>query len=151
MFRLYFVVFWGKNTEYEHAPHESPATMTIPLIFLGLVSYLPVYLPFSEFVSSDSVPFSKQPAFLYRHSFDNNRLLVGIFAAVDIVQERNRICQQKLIDGCVVPIPTIYNKFYIDEIYMFVTKKIIFNGISQSIAWFDRHIVDGTMTALQEH
>jgi len=29
-----------------------------------------------------------------------------------------------------------------------VTKKIIFDGISQSIAWFDRHIVDGTMTGM---
>jgi NADH-quinone oxidoreductase subunit L len=41
-----------------------------------------------------------------------------------------------------------YNKFYIDEIYLFVTKKIIFRYISTPIAWFDRHIVDGTMNGI---
>jgi NADH-quinone oxidoreductase subunit L len=43
---------------------------------------------------------------------------------------------------------TIYNKFYIDEVYLFVTKKIIFNCISQPVAWFDRHIVDGSMNGI---
>ena len=41
-----------------------------------------------------------------------------------------------------------YNKFYIDELYLFVTKKIIFRYISEPVAWFDRHIVDGTMNAI---
>ncbi len=35
-----------------------------------------------------------------------------------------------------------------DEIYLFVTKKIIFRYISEPVAWFDRHIVDGTMNAI---
>jgi NADH-quinone oxidoreductase subunit L len=38
-----------------------------------------------------------------------------------------------------------YHKFYMDEVYMFVTKKIIFGYISVPVAWFDRHIVDGFM------
>jgi NADH-quinone oxidoreductase subunit L len=29
-----------------------------------------------------------------------------------------------------------------------VTKKIIFNYISRPVAWFDRHIVDGTMNLI---
>jgi NADH-quinone oxidoreductase subunit L len=41
-----------------------------------------------------------------------------------------------------------YHKFYIDEIYLFITKKIIFRCISEPVAWFDRHIVDGTMNAI---
>ena len=36
MFRLYFSVFWGKETHYHHTPHEAPATMTIPLIILAI-------------------------------------------------------------------------------------------------------------------
>ncbi|MCK7530124.1 MAG: hypothetical protein MZV63_03235 [Marinilabiliales bacterium] len=43
-----------------------------------------------------------------------------------------------------------YNKFYIDEVYLFVTKKIIFRYISEPVAWFDRHIVDGTMNAIAD-
>ena len=36
-----------------------------------------------------------------------------------------------------------YHRFYIDEIYQFVTHRIIFAYISRPIAWFDRHVVDG--------
>ena len=36
-----------------------------------------------------------------------------------------------------------YHRFYIDEVYQFVTHKIIFGCISRPIAWFDRHVVDG--------
>ena len=35
--------------------------------------------------------------------------------------------------------------FLLDEIYLFVTRRIIFDGICKPIAWFDRHIIDGTM------
>jgi NADH-quinone oxidoreductase subunit L len=28
---------------------------------------------------------------------------------------------------------------------MFITHKIIFNSICRPLAWFDRHIIDGTM------
>jgi NADH-quinone oxidoreductase subunit L len=40
------------------------------------------------------------------------------------------------------------HKFYFDEIWIFITKKIIFNCISKPIAWFDRHVVDGFMNLL---
>ncbi|MCK9206130.1 MAG: NADH-quinone oxidoreductase subunit L, partial [Salinivirgaceae bacterium] len=36
----------------------------------------------------------------------------------------------------------------IDEIYLFVTHKILFNMVSRPVAWFDRHIVDGTMNGV---
>jgi NADH-quinone oxidoreductase subunit L len=35
-----------------------------------------------------------------------------------------------------------------DEVYLFVTKKIIFRYISEPVAWFDRHVVDATMVGL---
>ena len=41
-----------------------------------------------------------------------------------------------------------YRKFYIDEIYIFITKKILFNYVSRPVAWFDRHIVDGSMNGI---
>lgn len=30
-----------------------------------------------------------------------------------------------------------------DEVYQFITHRIIFARVSKPIAWFDRHIVDG--------
>jgi len=38
-----------------------------------------------------------------------------------------------------------YHKFYIDELYLFVTKKVLFNLIGKPAAWFDKNIVDGLM------
>lgn len=41
-----------------------------------------------------------------------------------------------------------YHKFYIDEVYLFVTKKILFNLIGKPAAWFDKNVVDGLMNLL---
>ena len=41
-----------------------------------------------------------------------------------------------------------YNKFYIDEVYMFITHKIIFKRISAPFAWFDKRVVDATMEGI---
>jgi len=41
-----------------------------------------------------------------------------------------------------------YRKFYIDEVYLFVTKRILFNAIGRPAAWVDRHVVDGAMNGL---
>ena len=41
-----------------------------------------------------------------------------------------------------------YNRFYIDDVYQFVTHKVIFRFVSTPIAWFDRHVVDGFMNLL---
>ena len=37
-----------------------------------------------------------------------------------------------------------YKRFYMDEVYMFITHKFIFRCLSTPIAWFDRHCIDGT-------
>jgi NADH-quinone oxidoreductase subunit L len=42
----------------------------------------------------------------------------------------------------------VYHKFYIDEVYLFITHNIIFQFISRPVAWFDRHIVDGSMNLI---
>ena len=39
-------------------------------------------------------------------------------------------------------------KFYIDEIYLYITKDLIFNFIARPAAWIDKNIVDETMNML---
>ena len=36
-----------------------------------------------------------------------------------------------------------YKRFYMDEVYQYITHRIIFAHISKPIAWFDRHVIDG--------
>ena len=42
---------------------------------------------------------------------------------------------------------TVKQKFYFDELYLFVTHRIIFRNIARPIAWFDKRVVDGGVDA----
>jgi NADH-quinone oxidoreductase subunit L len=57
MFRLYFSIFWSKEPEYSSKPHESPATMTVPLIILAIGTIFAGFIPFSKLVTSDGRAF----------------------------------------------------------------------------------------------
>jgi NADH-quinone oxidoreductase subunit L len=60
--------------------------------------------------------------------------------------------KQPVADRLAAAFPTLhraaYHRFYIDEVYQFVTHRVIFACISTPIAWFDRHVVDGFMNLL---
>jgi NADH-quinone oxidoreductase subunit L len=51
----------------------------------------------------------------------------------------------KIAEGFGILYTAAVRKFYLDEIWMFITRKVIFKYISTPIAWFDRHVIDGTM------
>lgn len=146
MFRLYFSVFHGKERQYHHTPHEASATMTVPLIFLAAASVLTGFIPFSSLVTSDGVPFESHielgiaiPSVLIG--------LVGI-AIAWVMYKKETTLPERMAETFKLGYKWAYNKFYIDELYLFITHKIIFKHISQPIAWFDRHIVDGTMNGI---
>jgi len=146
MFRLYFNVFWGKETHYHHTPHEAPGVMTIPLIFLALASIFSGFIPFHHLVTSDGLPFDTHidfgvavPSVLIA--------LLGIGIAWFMYKKESQV-PEKVAASLKHLYKWSYNKFYIDEIYLFVTKKIIFKHISAPVAWFDRHVVDGAMNGV---
>jgi NADH-quinone oxidoreductase subunit L len=148
MFRLYFNIFWGRETQYNHTPHEAPAVMTIPLIILAIGSVFTGFIPFNRLVTTDGKMFESGieliiavPAVLIG--------LAGIFTAW-IMYKKETSIPDRLASTFKYSYKWAYNKFYFDELYLFVTKKIIFRYISAPIAWFDRHIVDGTMNRIAE-
>ena len=60
MFRLYYGIFWGKENKElyaHHTPHEAPLTMTLPLVFLALVTLGAGFIPFGHFVSADGMSY----------------------------------------------------------------------------------------------
>jgi NADH-quinone oxidoreductase subunit L len=146
MFRLYFSVFWGKDTNYHHTPQEAPATMTIPLIILAVGCIVPGFIPFNKLVTSDGRIFESDIELIIAIPSVFVGLL-GIGIAYVMYRKESAI-PDKLAATFKYGYKWIYNKFYIDELYLFVTKKIIFRYISEPVAWFDRHIVDGTMNAI---
>ena len=146
MFRLYYGIFWGtenKEAHEHHTPHEAPWTMTFPLIFLSLVTCLCGFLPFGHFVSASGQAY--------------NIHLDWTVAGTSIVIAVCSIClatyiykgeSQPIADRLYKQFPRLhraaYKRFYQDEIWQYVTHRIIFRLVSTPIAWFDRHIVDGT-------
>jgi NADH-quinone oxidoreductase subunit L len=146
MFRLYYGIFWSKETHYHHTPHEAPLVMTIPLIFLALGSIFTGFIPFHRLVTSDGMPLNKE----IEYGIIIPSVLIGLLgiliAAVLYRKEGGLPARVKSAMGYFYT--WAYHKFYVDELYLFVTKKIIFNCISTPIAWFDRHIVDGTMNGI---
>ena len=146
MFRLYFGIFWGKEQTYEHAPHESPISMTFPLLVLALLSVVGGFIPFGEFVSADRMGFEGHLNYPLA-TIATSVGLVGIILAWIFYKKEN-----SLSDIYAKAFGPFYkwtsDKFYFDEIYLFVTKKILFNGVSRPFAWFDRHVVDATMNLI---
>lgn len=146
MFRLYFGVFWGHNKHYHHTPHEAPLTMSIPLIFLAFASIFAGFLPFHDLVTSDGKPFETHIDYMI--AIPSVLIgLVGIGMAM-LMYKKPTAIPDKIASSIKGLYTASLNKFWFDEIYMFVTKKIIFAYISRPIAWFDRHIVDGTMNGI---
>ncbi|HUX97728.1 MAG TPA: NADH-quinone oxidoreductase subunit L [Bacteroidales bacterium] len=146
MFRLYFSIFWGRDTHYHHTPHEAPATMTIPLIILALGAIFSGFLPFHELVTSDGKGFEAH----IELSVAIPSVIIGLMGIglAYLMYKKESVIPDKLAATFKYSYKWAYNKFYIDEVYLYVTKKIIFRYISTPIAWFDRHIVDGTINAI---
>ena len=145
MFRLYCGIFWGKENKELHAahtPHESPLAMTFPLMFLAAVTVVAGFIPFGHFVSSNG--------HAYDIHLDTQVMLTSIVIAVIAIALAVSIyarSKQPVADALASRFRGLwtaaYHRFYIDEIYQFITHKIIFGCISRPIAWWDRHVVDG--------
>lgn len=146
MFRLYFIVFWGKEHSYDKTPHESPGIMIVPMAILAIGSIVAGFVPFGNFINPDGVVHEHHMNWTVA-SISVLIALVGIFAASALYRKGSETPERiKASMGNLYT--TINRKFYIDEIYLFITRKIIFNFISRPIAWFDRNIVDGFMNAV---
>ena len=146
MFRLYFGIFWGKDTKYQHTPHESPVSMTFPLVFLAIMSVVGGYIHFSEYVTVDHQPFEAHLNYPLA-AIAVGVGFIGILLAFLFYRKPSGL-PDKVSTSFGLLYRWAFDKFYFDELYLFVTKEIIFKRISAPFAWFDRHIVDGTMNLI---
>jgi NADH-quinone oxidoreductase subunit L len=146
MFRLYFRIFWNTEPHYHHTPHEAPFSMTFPLMFLAFAAVFSGFIPFEKLVTSDGLPLELHTEWEVAIPAISVGL-IGIIIAFVFYKKESSI-PDKISQNLRFFYRWAFNKFYIDELYMFVTHKIIFNGVSRPIAWFDRHVVDGTMTGI---
>lgn len=144
MFRLYFRIFWNKADIHLHHFHgEGAWTMKFPLILLATLSILAGFVPFAQYVTATQtqghmhtdIMFSIAPVLIG---------LLGIGIAMMWYKKENDR-PDRTAAAMRGLYRSAYHKFYIDELYLFITKKVIFNCIGRPAAWIDRNIVDGTM------
>ncbi len=157
MFRLYFGIFWGtenKEAHAHHTPHEAPLSMTVPLIILSLITVgVGVYTTLAGFLGWNGSfgSFVSATGQDYTIHFDHQIALTSTVIAILSICLATYIYkgeQQPIADRLYKTFPRLwraaYKRFYQDEIWQFVTHKIIFRCVSMPIAWFDRRVIDGT-------
>jgi NADH-quinone oxidoreductase subunit L len=164
MFRMLFIVFFGKfrgTHSQEHHLHESPPSMTFPLVVLAALSVIGGVLGLPEFWglpnwmhhNLDTIIKIKGPSIL---SHETEWTLMGLAVAsaaaviffaytlymkhkvLPVEKEEQLKKWQKLI----------YNKYYVDEIYDMIIRKPL-DAISTAFyKFFDLQIVDGIVNGV---
>ena len=144
MFRLYYLIFYWDEPDYgHHTPHDPPLPMKIPLVFLAAVSCVAGFIPFGHFVTWNRMPYDIHldpwiACSSVAIAICSILLAARMYRSKNPIPEKMKNAMPTLWDWC-------HHRFYWDELYLFITHKIIFNGICRPLAWFDRHIIDGTM------
>ena len=148
MFRIYYLIFFWKKHEVhgEHAPKDQPWTMTVPLIVLALISCVAGFVPFGDLVTWDGKALETHMNWPIAGA-SVGIALIGIALATVMYRKENPL-PDKLATMFKGLWTASYRRFYMDELYQFITHKIIFQGISKPIAWFDRTIIDGFFNLL---
>lgn len=146
MFRLYYGIFWGtenKELHAAHTPHEAPWTMTFPLIFLTLITITCGWaVNFGSFVSASGK--------VYEIHLDTQIAITSTVIALLSIGLATYIYKgekQPIAEKMYKMFPRLhraaYKRFYMDEVYMFVTHKILFRFVSKPVAWIDEKIING--------
>jgi len=170
MFRVLFMTFFGESrVEPETAKHihESPSSMTVPMIILAILSVVGGYIGVPEVLGgSNFIEHFLEPSFtltglagvetghLFHHvSHSVEYLLMIIAVAVGLAgiyiaylfYVKNRELPEKLVKSYPLLHNLMYNKWYVDEIYEIIFEKP--GHFIGSVFWviWDELIVDGVV------
>jgi NADH-quinone oxidoreductase subunit L len=163
MFRLLFMTFFGDSRvdhHTEHHIHESPRSMTTPLIILAIGSIVagwigwPAWLggtsAFENFLEPvmEDLPIPHAPPANYSHLAEAGMAVVSVVVAlIGFSLAYSKYCkrsweQAREVRQYGAAYPLLLNKWYVDELYdaLFVNRA---KGMGVSLWKFDSNIVDG--------
>lgn len=146
VFRSIFLTFFGKYRGTAH-PHESPLSMTAPLMILALLSLFGGFLPIPHFL---------EPAFPPVHEGEHGSLglivtaagILGIALAY-VMYVVSPALPEAIARTFSTPYRWLYNKYFVDEAYDAMFVEPIEQG-SRSVLWkgFDAGIIDGIVNGI---
>ena len=157
MFRLYYGIFWGtenKELHAHHTPHEAPAAMTFPLVFLSIITVgVGVVTTLGGFLNWEWASFGKfvsAAGTIYTVHFDPQvaaTSTVIVILSIALATYIYKGEKQPIADKLYATFPRLhrwaYKRFYMDEVYQFVTHKILFRCVSRPAQWIDEKIING--------
>ncbi|MBI2760073.1 MAG: hypothetical protein HYX51_01440 [Chloroflexi bacterium] len=149
-------VFLGEprdRTIYDHA-HESPFSMTFPLLVLGALSLVAGFVIIPGVAESIGLPdgfgalvyttFERPEEWRWSTGLavaGTVSALLGFFLAGFLLAVPGRMAR------FTAAIPELYgltkNKFYFDEMYQWLIDRVVL-VMAYGIAWFDRHLINDT-------
>jgi NADH-quinone oxidoreductase subunit L len=166
MFRLLFLTFFGEfrgTHEQQHHLHESPVSMTIPLIILAVLSAIGGFIGLPEvFAANHTLANFMSPLFdlsrqvrpkAFAHgavSHSTEFMLMGVSVAaalIAVVAAMVMYVSKKSVPAAEgTPVSAlqklVYNKYYIDELYNAIIVKPLFGLSSFLYAVFEFLVID---------
>ncbi len=150
MFRLFFLVFTGKSKSADEAK-ESPAVMIMPMLVLAVLSVVAGFIntPWAE-IFGDWLKTNSSLAGLQLETAHAPLWTVFLAVAVALVgiglaymmYYKKSISNDFLAKPMPAVYKTLFNKYYIDELYNLIFVKP-FRGLGLLLQFFDTYIVGG--------
>jgi len=167
MFRLISLAFWGNermDEEKKHHVHESPPSMTVPLVVLALLSFVGGWLGLPAWLGHNSFGEFLRPSLSLAHetghasgSHSVEILLALISVAVALagigLAYRCYVTRPSLSASLAARFSAVHTllrrKYYVDEIYDAVFVDPTVSG-SRDILWkrFDVGVIDGAVNGV---
>jgi NADH-quinone oxidoreductase subunit L len=180
MFRLIYLTFWSPSRvtshEVEHHIHESPKSMTVPLVVLAFFSITAGWLgwpsslggsnhfeKFLEPVFANHVEAAESPAGEEGPRTIEYLLMAlsvaaagaGWFMAARAYGNAKKDYPEPINVAAPPVYNTLLNKYYVDEGYDYVFTgrrkvgdvRLGVMGLGEASSWFDANVIDGTVNA----
>jgi NADH-quinone oxidoreductase subunit L len=167
MFRLIFLTFYGQERFSEHTRHhlhESPPSMTIPLMALAVLSVIGGFVGLPAWLGANRFEHFLEPSLALAYHPEYGELphsLELLFAVISVVVAivgisiayRMYVVRPQAADNLTARVPglhrLLFRKYYVDEIYdsLFVNPTV--KG-STELLWkgFDAGVIDGAVNGV---
>ena len=174
MFRLIFLTFFGKPRYDEHEVHvhESPHNMTVPLIFLAILSTVggwvaaphlvggtdyfekflhPVFASYAPTGAASAVEAAEPPGMMLLHALIGWPVLIALAGLLVAwwFYIKNPQLPKKLAERLRAPYALVLHKYYVDELYnAAIIRPLLW--ISTNVLWhgLDETVIDGTVNGV---
>lgn len=158
MFRLFFTTFHGgfRGTEEQrHHIHESPASMTIPLVILALLSILggfigvpELFMEGGERLTSFLSPAVPAGELHVEHSTEWILIALTTIISLVAILIAWRLYRKYIIEKTTSFTRLLENKWYVDELYNSVFVKPINKLSSVANVYFERNGIDAIVNGI---